>query len=61
MTTFADMPPAARAELLVLLQAPADVRADAIGKLYARDDQRGLAEALIDLEVAEVACRASSL
>ena len=49
------MPLQARSELLQLLQAPAAVRADAIGKLHARPDQRGLAEVLIDLEAGDVA------
>lgn len=51
MASFADMPLQARSERLRLPQAPAAVRgADAIGKLHARPNQRGLAEVLIDLE-----------
>ncbi|HEV8622019.1 MAG TPA: hypothetical protein VGR33_03910 [Actinomycetota bacterium] len=39
-----------RRDLLKVLIAPADVRADAIRQLYAREDRRDLAEVLMDLE-----------
>jgi hypothetical protein len=42
-----------RRMLLGILTSPAEVRADAIGRLHARDDGADLAELLIELEEKE--------
>jgi hypothetical protein len=48
------LPEAAQRELLDLLGAPPEVRADAIRQLHERADTRELAEVLMDLEAESV-------
>ena len=43
----------ARRTLLVILTSPSEVRAEAIGRLHARDDGAELTELLIELEEKE--------
>jgi hypothetical protein len=43
----------ARRTLLAILTSPAETRADAIGRLHARDDGADLTELLIELEEKE--------
>jgi hypothetical protein len=49
-----DLPPAIRRDLLRVLSAPENVRADAIRQFFERPDGRSLAETLIDLETDEL-------
>jgi hypothetical protein len=44
----------ARADLLRVLTAPSDVRADVIRQFHERPNGRGMAEVLIDLEADEL-------
>jgi hypothetical protein len=43
-----------RRDLLRLLKAPPDIRADMIRQMHARTDTSGLAEVLMDLEADEL-------
>jgi hypothetical protein len=48
------LPEGARRDLLRVLLADAEVRADLIRQFYERDDTRNLAEVLMDLETDDV-------
>jgi hypothetical protein len=52
-TYLAALDAEARRTLLLILTSPSEVRADAIGRLHARDDGADLAELLIELEEKE--------
>ena len=44
------LPSSVRAELLLVLQSPSEVRADVIRQMFQRDRMKELAEVLMDLE-----------
>ncbi|MDP9345759.1 MAG: hypothetical protein M3P44_08555 [Actinomycetota bacterium] len=52
-TYLASLDAGARRTLLSILTSPSEVRADAIGRLHARDDGADLTELLIELEEKE--------